>query len=83
MFKYHNKFRYLCIIIFSLIKYSMVPLVKFHSQRWHNTPFSPQVTEDGLMAKTGLTIKSFTKNWHIIYPKYYLFIDVVEVHLDE
>ena len=31
-------------------------------------PLKLSVTEDGLTAETGLAIKGFKGNWHIIYP---------------
>ena len=37
-------------------------------------PHNLSVTEDGLTAETGLTIKRFKRNWHIIHPTHHLYI---------
>ena len=56
--------RPVCQAIFSNWQFS------FHSQNDIIPPFvlKLSVNEDGLTVRTGLTIKSFTWNWHIIYP---------------
>ena len=37
-----------------------------YSPRWYDHPLTLSVTEDGLTAETGLTIKILLWNWHIV-----------------